>query len=110
MNRHRSLILLAVPAALVLGWLVFGDGLFTAKADTDKTANASTASHLQQAAKSILAAAKERIADAKTDEEAMQRAQMSLQAIGLVGALGDVDTSPQADDLFESIQAGAHRA
>jgi thiol-disulfide isomerase/thioredoxin len=110
MKTNRTLILLVLPAALVVGWLVFGDGLFTTQADARKTGNASAESNLQQAARSIAAAGKDRVATASSDDEALMRAQMSLQAIELVGALGDVDTTPQADELFESLQTGPRRA
>src|SRR3954470_10445342 len=98
MKTNRTLILLTVPAVLLVGWLVFGETLFTNQAGAGKTTSSSAESHLQQAAKSIAAAAKARIAAAKTDEAALQRAQMSLQALELVGALGDVDPSPQSGE------------
>src|SRR4051812_16612485 len=109
MKTNRTFILLVGPAALVIGWLVFGDNLLTTPADAGKTGSASADRQLQQAAKSIAAAATDRIAAAESDDEALQRAHMSLEALELVAALGDVDTTPQADELFQSLEAGAHR-
>src|SRR3954453_3674074 len=106
MKTKRTLILLVLPAAIVVSWLVFGDNLFTTQANARKTGNSSAESHLQQAAKSIAAAAKDRTPTATSDGEALMRAQMPLQAIELAGPLGDVAPPPQADELFDSLQAG----
>src|SRR4051812_27312417 len=64
--------------------------------------------HLQQAADSIVAVAKERVAAAKTDDEAIQRARLSDQALSMIGKLGEFDTSPQSDELLAAYRAGGH--
>jgi thiol-disulfide isomerase/thioredoxin len=104
---QRSLILIVVPICLLAGWLAFGDGLFSRH---EAAAKEQGQNGLQQAADSIAAAAKERVAAAKTDDEAIERAHLSLEALRLVGTLGEFDTSPQADRLLEALAAGGRPA
>jgi thiol-disulfide isomerase/thioredoxin len=109
---QRNILLILVPIALLAGWLAFGDSLLSQQAES-KPASASEGpgkAELQQAAAAVAAAAKARIAAAQTDDEAIQPAQMALDAIRDIGALGDFDTSPQADDLLNAISAGGRPA
>jgi thiol-disulfide isomerase/thioredoxin len=104
---QRSLILIVVPIVLIAGGLAFGDGLFSRH---EAAAKEQGQNGLQQAADSIVAAAKERVAAAKTDDEAIERAHMSLEALRLVGALGEFDTAPQADRLLDALAASGRPA
>ncbi len=107
---QRNLLLIVVPVALFAGWLAFGDSVFSQKAQSEQTASGESQgkSNLQQAADSIVAAAKERVAAAKSDDEAIQRARLSDQALSIIGKLGDFDTTPQSDELLNSFRTGGH--
>jgi thiol-disulfide isomerase/thioredoxin len=99
---RRNLLLIIVPCALFAAWLAFGDQ--NAQSEPAAAGN----DHLQQAADSIVAVAKERVAAAKTDDEAIQRARLSDQALSIIGKLGDFDTTPQSDELLAAYRAGGH--
>lgn len=104
---QRSLILIVVPIAILVAWLAIGDGLISNREAAAKDAGEN---HLQQAATSIVAAAKERVASAKTDEEAIERAHMSLEALRLISALGEFDTTPQSDELIDALATSSPHA
>ena len=69
------------------------------------------ASHLEQAATSIIAAAKEKIAlESTSDEDAVQHARLSLEAIRILGTLGDIDANAQSEQLMEAIASAGRPA
>ncbi len=109
---QRSFLLILVPIALLAAWFAFGDSLLSQKAES-KPAAASEGrgkSDLHQAAASVAAAAKERVAAANSDNEAIQRAQMGLEALQIIGTLGEIDTSAEADDLLDAIGSSGRPA
>jgi thiol-disulfide isomerase/thioredoxin len=103
---QRNLLLIIVPCALVAGWLAFGDSVLSQKAQSQQAASgdADLKDHLQQAADAIVAVAKERVAAAKNDDEAVQRARLSDQALSIIGKLGEFDTTPQSDELLNAFR------
>src|SRR4051794_12375869 len=104
---QRNWLLIIVPCALIVGWLAFGDSMLSQQAQSEQTTSGDHGKdHLQQAADSIVAVAKERVAAAKTDDEAIQRARLSDQALSIIGKLGEFDTTPQSDDLLNSFRTG----
>jgi thiol-disulfide isomerase/thioredoxin len=106
---HRNSVLFLLPCAILAGWLAFGDSLFSQKAQSKQTASGSEAkANLQKAADAIVAVAKERVASAKTDDEAIQRARLSDQALSLIGKLGEFDTTPQSDELVDAFRSSKH--
>src|SRR3954468_5420799 len=105
---QRNFLLILVPVALFAGWLAFGDSVLSQKAQSEQaTADRGQGKdHLQQAADSVVALAKERVAAAKSDDEAIQRARLSDQALSIIGKLGDFDTTAQSDELLNSFRTG----
>src|SRR4051812_18486184 len=104
---QRNFLLVIVPVALFAGWLAFGDSVLSQKAQSEQATAADRAKdHLQQAADSIVAVAKERVAGAKSDDEAIQRARLSDQALSILSKLGDFDTTAQSDELLNSFRTG----
>jgi thiol-disulfide isomerase/thioredoxin len=105
---QRNFLLIIVPVALFAGWLAFGDSVLSQKAQSEqaRVTQGQGKDHLQQAADSIVAVAKERVAAAKTDDEAIQRARLSDQALSIIGKLGEFDTTAQSDELLNSFRAG----
>jgi thiol-disulfide isomerase/thioredoxin len=108
---QRNLILIIVPIALLVVWLAFADGVFSRPADNENAAaDGQTAAHFHRAAKSIVEGAKQRIAEATTDEEALQRAQMTFEALRIVEALGRISTNAEAGELLDGVQRSGRTA
>ena len=109
---QRNAILVVTPLILIMIWLASNSGVFSRPADGEQPAagESQATDQLQRAAKSVVEAAKLRVAAAKTDEQAIQRAQLSLEALRLIGMLGDFDTNAHADKLLAAIQTGGHPA
>ena len=101
---QRNWLLIVVPCALFVGWLTFGDSLLSQTAHSQQAGTRTGNGDLQQAANAIVAVAKQRVAEARTDDEAIQSARMSDQALGLIGKLGHFDTTPQSDELLASFR------
>jgi thiol-disulfide isomerase/thioredoxin len=104
---NRCLLPLTVVILNLACGQVYGD-------ETDPNeaaAGNSAASHLEQAAKSIVAAVTQKIASPNTsDEEAVQHAQLSFEAIRILGMLGDIDADAQSEKLMDAITAAGRPA
>jgi thiol-disulfide isomerase/thioredoxin len=107
MNKSRRILaLLIVPLALALLWLAYGAGGFPRRAGAEQPGgNDLVQAHLEEAASSIIAATKESVRAAASDDEAAQRMQAAVEALRLIGLLGDVDTSAQTEKLFDELQS-----
>ena len=109
---QRNLILIIVPMALLVAWLALGEGVFSRQANNgeQEAGDGQVSSHFHQAAKSIVAGAKQRIAEATSDEEAVQRAQMTFEALRIVDTLGGIDTNAEAGELLDGLQQSGRTA
>jgi thiol-disulfide isomerase/thioredoxin len=110
MNRSRKTVAFTVlPFAAAGVWLVYASGVLSRQATT----NGPTATdnqphqHLEQAANDIVAAAKVLVPAAKADQDAINRTHLSIEALRLVGMLGNFNTGQQAEKLLDELQAGA---
>ena len=65
---------------------------------------------LEQAAKSVAEGAKEAIANARSDSEAIKRAQTALSILYTIGDLGGFSTAQQCDQLIADVRATARPA
>jgi thiol-disulfide isomerase/thioredoxin len=63
--------------------------------------------HLQTASEAIIAAARESIANADSDEAAIRRTSTSIDILRLIGLLGDPDADAKTDKLLDELQAVA---
>jgi thiol-disulfide isomerase/thioredoxin len=107
-SSRRILALLAVPLVLAILWLAYGAGGFAPRAGAEQTAgDADIQAHLEQAATSVIAAAKQSVQAASSDEEAAQRMQLSIEALRVIGMLGEFDTSAQTVKLLDDLQSVA---
>ena len=68
------------------------------------------AAKAQQAADAIVALGKSSVLEAASDEEAINQAQMSIEALSLIGQLGKYDTSAQSDKLLDELTPRPGRA
>src|SRR5689334_1153511 len=105
---HRNSFLLLFPCSILAALLAFGGSVFSQKAQSEQISDHGSQANLQQAADAIVAVAKERVASAKTEDEAIQRARLSDQALSLIGKLGDFDTTPQSDELLNTFRSSNH--
>ena len=103
---RRMLVLLVVPLALVCLWLAYGSGDFALRAGAEQAGGDDRVrTHLDEAASSIIAAAKESVRSAASDDEAAQRMQVAIEALQLIGLLGEVDTNAQTEKLLDGLQS-----
>src|SRR3954468_14580411 len=101
---HRYI---AGPLAVLFACCVFtltSCAAQTAPADPDSN---SANPQLEQAAQAVAGAAKESIAAAKSDQDAVRRAQLALNILDNIGELGGFDTSAQAEKLMDDLRATA---
>ena len=111
MNRLlRILAFITLPLALAGIWLAYGSGVFSRQANSEQLSGAAAQAHLQQAAASVVAAAKETVPAAPADDQAIQRTHLSVEALRLIGSLGEFDTEPQTAKLLDDLQASARPA
>ena len=74
-----------------------------APADPDSPVKA----QLEQAVDSVMAAAKTTIAATKSDQKAVAKLQASLEALRVIGRLGDFSTEAQSEKFLEELEGGA---
>lgn len=72
-----------------------------------KTAPASVQTQLEQAVNAVIAAGTASVAAAKDDQIAVVKAQQSLEAIRLIGQLGDFNTEAQTAKLMDELRESA---
>ncbi len=103
---QRNLVLLV---AAMVACSVFGRAamLNAAEAEAPAAGDTPVKVQLEQAVESIIAAAKTSVADAKTDQDAINKAQQALEAIRLIGQLGDFSTEAQSTKLMDALRDGA---
>ena len=108
----RNAFLVFVPLLIAVVWLASSSGVFSRAADSEQPSTAAPAkgqpNHLQEAANSIVAAAKDRVGAAHSDDDAIQRAHLAVESLRLIGRLGEFDTSPQVGELIDNFRTGAH--
>jgi thiol-disulfide isomerase/thioredoxin len=107
----RNAFLLVLPLVVAGIWLASGSGVFSRPAENEKQLGSEPAqsqNNLQQAATSIVAAAKERIATAKTKDEALYRAHLSDEALRTISSLGEFDASKQFNELLETYRTSSY--
>jgi thiol-disulfide isomerase/thioredoxin len=63
--------------------------------------------HFENATASVVAGAKESVSAATSDEQAVDRAHMSIEALRIIGMLGDIDTEVQTEKLLDDLQSSA---
>jgi thiol-disulfide isomerase/thioredoxin len=68
---------------------------------------ASAAEHFESAAASVVAGAKESVAAASNSEQAVTRANMAVEALRIIGMLGDFDTNDETKQLLDELQSAA---
>jgi thiol-disulfide isomerase/thioredoxin len=104
-QRHIVMLMAALFACSVFG-RVANSNAAEAKAPSNNDKPPAKA-QLEQAIESVIAAAKSRVADAKSDQEAVNKVQQSLEAVRVIGQLGDFSTDVQTGKLMDELRATA---
>jgi thiol-disulfide isomerase/thioredoxin len=110
MNRsRRTIAIAALPFAAAGIWLVYASGVLSRQASTNTPPENSNHAreHLEQAADSIVMAATETIPAATADNDAVNRTHVSIEALRLIGMLGNFNTDDRAAKLLDDLQASA---
>jgi thiol-disulfide isomerase/thioredoxin len=104
-------MIVVAAASIVLGFALseYGSAFFANEANTADAAGdqKQVQSHLEQASNSIIAAARQAVADAESDEIAIQRASTSIEVLRLIGLLGDRTAEAKTDKLLDELQSAA---
>ena len=100
-NRYFPAVGFAIATLLAFAFVLPGAVLRAAEGENPAKAQ------LEQAVESVIAATKVTVAAAKTDQEAVTKAQQSLDAIRIIGQLGDFGTEAQSSKLMDELRAGA---
>ncbi len=104
----RRFFAFAAPAALLFVCLAMV-GVFSVAAER-RSAGGDVTQQSQQAADALVAIGKSSVLEAQSDEEAINRAQMSLEALTIIGQLGKYDTTAQSDKLLDELASAARPA
>src|SRR3954463_12785989 len=104
---QRKFFVFAAPLAMLLGWL---DSASVLSVAAGPRAGGDVSQQSQQAADALVAIGKSSVLDAPNDEEAINRAQMSLEALTIIGQLGKYDTTPQSDKLLDELASAGRPA
>ncbi len=107
---RRVFAFLVVPLALIGLWLAYGSSDLAPRADAEQPGDGQVRARVDEAADAIIAAAKEGVRAASSDNEAAQRMEVAVQALQLVGMLGDVDTSAHTEKLFDELKSAGRPA
>lgn len=99
-----------VPVAVLSVGMAIGVAVCLKAAERNRGGDAAASRQSQQAAEAIVALAKNSVLAAKTDDEAVNKAQMSLAALDVVGQLGDTDTSSYVDKLMDDLASAGRPA
>jgi thiol-disulfide isomerase/thioredoxin len=109
MNKSRQIAaILLVPLAIAVLWLAYGSGDFAGAVQAG--GDGDVQAHLEQAANSVIAAAKQSVQSASSEDEAAQRMQAAVEALRMIGMLGEVDTRAQTEKLLNDLQSVARPA
>lgn len=90
----------AVWVSIWVAWMVVGCAAQESAAPT-ALSNGKASTQVEQAIRSIMDVAKGSVAAAQDEQVAVVKAQQALEAIRLVGQLGDINTDTYADQLMD---------
>lgn len=111
-NSRRVFALLVVSLVLGTLWLAYGSGGLSQQAGAEQPSAGrdDAKTHLDRAAASIVAAAEQGVKSAQSDEEALERTDLSIEALRIIGLLGGSDTDARAVKLLDDVQSNASPA
>jgi thiol-disulfide isomerase/thioredoxin len=108
MPRNKLTTLVVAIAALLLGFALnkYGSAFFAEEATPPpaSSGDAQRRVHLENAAEEVIAAAHEGVATARSEDQAMQRIEVSIETLRLLGLLGDDKADSRAEQLLDELQ------
>ena len=109
-NSRRILALFAMSLAVFAVWMLCGSGAVNPQAQAQEKAagaNGDMQGKLNQAAESIVAAAEQGVHQSGSPDQLLERVDLSVEALRILGLLGATNTDAQATKLLDDIQAKA---
>jgi thiol-disulfide isomerase/thioredoxin len=113
MNSSRRIFaLIAFALAVVAAWMAYGPGENLRQADAQEAAagEQDMQANLDQAAASIIAAAEQGAHAAGSEDQLLERTDLSIEALRILGLLGASGTDAKAAKLLDDVQAKASPA
>jgi thiol-disulfide isomerase/thioredoxin len=109
MNFSRLVFaVIGVTVALGAAWFVVGtDGVSQRAVAEEPAAGGDMQANLDRAVEAVVAAAKQGVQESQSPEEILQRTDMSVETLRLLGELGSSTASLQAEKLLDDVQASA---
>jgi thiol-disulfide isomerase/thioredoxin len=106
MPLRRIVILLFMPLVLAIAWWMSPD--VTPQAGAEQPADQTKVrAHVERAADALIDAAKHSVRATNSDDEAVNRVQASIEALRMIGMLGDLDVEAQTEKLLNDLQQSA---
>jgi len=105
-NSRRVFSLIALSVALVSLWAAYGPSELSQQADAQQPAGGQQAmrDNLDKAAQAIVAAAEQGMNTSRSDDQILERADLSAEALRILGLLGATSTEMQATKLLDDVQ------
>ena len=108
MSRNTLSLIGIATASLLLGVALnqYGSAFFAeeASATPAQSGEEQRQDHLERAAEEIAAAAHEGVVNASSPERAIQRTELSIETLRLIGLLGNDKANAKADSLLDDLQ------
>jgi thiol-disulfide isomerase/thioredoxin len=104
---RRILTLVAMSMAIVALWAVYIPSAYSqqAAAQEPATGQEDMRANLNKAAESVVAAADQGVNASRSEEQILERVDLSVEALRILGLLGANDTDMQAAKLLDNVQA-----
>lgn len=104
---RRVFALIASSLALVALWAAFGPGEHSQQADAQQPAEGQqdVRANLNSAAESIVKAANQAIEASRSEEQILERTDLSVEALRILALLGATGTELQTTKLLDDVQA-----
>jgi thiol-disulfide isomerase/thioredoxin len=109
-NSRRILALFALSLVVFAVWMLLGSGDVAPRAQAQEkaaAANGDMQGNLNQAAESIVAAAEQGVHQSDSENQLLERLDLSIEALRILGLLGATNTDTQASKLLDDVQAKA---
>jgi thiol-disulfide isomerase/thioredoxin len=102
---RRVFALIALSVALVALWAAYGEHSQQAEAQQPAGGKQEMRASLDQAADSVVAAANQGISASRSEDQILERIDLSVEALRILGLLGASDTDSKSAKLLDDAQA-----
>jgi thiol-disulfide isomerase/thioredoxin len=107
MTRRRVFALIGIPVAVLVLWTALAPGDYAPEAQAQQAASdkGDMRANLNQAAESVVAAAMQGVSASRSEQQILERTDLSVEALRILGLLGASGTDMQATKLLDDVQA-----